>query len=126
MATDYRFGRPVVFDMLCRLFPDVNFIMAHVGHPYYFEALNVLMENKNLYADLAGGGVWNTGVSTVYNVVGKSDYLPLDFTKFIWGSDNCPQAEHIEMTKNTLRVMGANEDYFPDVFGNTIASLLLL
>ncbi len=52
--------------------------------------------NPNVYLDIAGSGPWTDGIPLVYNALGGQKFIPIDFARVLWGSDNClPQAEHL-------------------------------
>ena len=55
-ATDSRFSNPMNFDQLARLFPKVTFVLAHMGYPFFTEAMSVAHANENVYLDISGSG----------------------------------------------------------------------
>ena len=106
-ATNSKYGNPMNFDMIARLFPGMPIILAHMGYPYYTEAWSVAHANNNVYLDIAGSGPWVEGIPLVYNALGGQNYIPIDFQRVIWGSDNClPQAESMARAEVYLRQMG--------------------
>jgi predicted TIM-barrel fold metal-dependent hydrolase len=46
--------RPIYLDTLCRAFPRINWIGAHLGNPWYEEAAETARWNRNLAFDLSG------------------------------------------------------------------------
>lgn len=44
---------PRHIDVVARRFPDVNIIMAHLGHPYEGECIAVIRKHANVYADIS-------------------------------------------------------------------------
>lgn len=53
--------RPVFIDTIAKAFPNLNIIMAHLGMPWYDEAVMVLKYNPNVYTDLAIGNTYTFG-----------------------------------------------------------------
>jgi predicted TIM-barrel fold metal-dependent hydrolase len=47
------FTRPVLIDELAIRFPDLTFIMAHLGHPWEGETLVTIRKHPNVWADLS-------------------------------------------------------------------------
>jgi hypothetical protein len=88
-ATDSRFGHPMNFDRIARLFPGVTWVLAHMGYPHYVEAWSVAHANPNVFLDISGSGPWTDGIPLVYNALGGQQFIPIDFARVLWGSDNC-------------------------------------
>ncbi len=53
-GTKLKFCRPIDVDDVAVDFPDVKFIIAHFGWPWYEEALAVAHRNLNVYFNIAG------------------------------------------------------------------------
>jgi len=47
--------RPYLLDKVARSFPDLKIIAAHLGNPHFQEALSMIAQHGNLYADISGG-----------------------------------------------------------------------
>jgi len=63
----------------------------------------------------------------VFNALGGHQFIPIDFKRVIWGSDNClTQAEHIARSDVYLRQMGCSSSERKMVFGETAKKLLNL
>jgi len=126
-ATSSKYANPMYIDMLTRLFPGISFVLAHMGYPYFSEAWSVAHANTNVYLDIAGSGPWTEAAPIAYNALGGQNYIPIDFRRVIWGSDNClPQAESIARAKVYLKQMGCSSANRKLVFGETAAKLLKL
>jgi hypothetical protein len=126
-ATDSRFAHPMNLDRLSRLFPKVPFVMAHCGYPYFVDAWSVAHANQNIYLDISGSGPWTDGIPLVYNALGGQSFIPIDFNRVVWGSDNClPQAEHIARLSTYMRQIGAGSAQRKLIFGDNAARLLKL
>jgi uncharacterized protein len=49
-----RQAHPLLVDDVAVDFPDVKFIMCHLGNPWFQDAAEVLYKNDNVYADISG------------------------------------------------------------------------
>jgi predicted TIM-barrel fold metal-dependent hydrolase len=124
-ATSTKYAHPMTFDGIARLFPKIPFVLAHMGYPYYVDAWSVAHANPNIYLDIAGSGPWTEGIPVVFNALGGHQFIPVDFKRVLWGSDNClPQAEHIARSEVYLRQMGCASAERKLVFGETAKKLL--
>ena len=48
---------PVLLDPIARAFPDLKMIIAHIGHPWYAEAVCVVRKHTNVFADVSALGL---------------------------------------------------------------------
>jgi uncharacterized protein len=126
-ATSSKYSYPLNFDSIARLFPNMTIVLAHMGYPHYIEAWSVAHANPNIYLDISGSGPWTEGIPIVFNALGGHAFIPLDFARVIWGSDNClTQAEHIARSDVYMRQMGAKSSDRKMIFGGTAQKLLRL
>lgn len=49
-----KFAHPLTMDELAGLYPDLTFIICHLGDPWNIDAAEVIARNKNVYSDLSG------------------------------------------------------------------------
>lgn len=49
-----RMAHPLLVDDVAVDYPDVKFVMCHVGNPWFQDAAEVLYKNENVYADISG------------------------------------------------------------------------
>lgn len=49
-----RHSHPLLVDDLAVDYPDVKFVMCHLGNPWFQDAAEVLYKNDNVYADVSG------------------------------------------------------------------------
>ncbi len=49
-----RQAHPLLVDDVAVDFPDVRFVMCHLGNPWFQDAAEVLYKNDNVYADISG------------------------------------------------------------------------
>ena len=126
-ATSTKYAHPMTFDSVARLFPKMPIVLAHMAYPYYVDAWSVAHANTNIYLDMAGSGPWTEGIPIVFNALGGHQFIPVDFKRVIWGSDNClTQAEHIARSDVYLRQMGCSSADRKLAFGETAKQLLKL
>jgi hypothetical protein len=127
MATNSKYSHPLNFDMISRLFPKMPIVLAHMGYPHYIDAWSVAHANPNVYLDISGSGPWTEGIPVVFNALGGHHFIPIDFNRVLWGSDNClSQAEHISRSDVYMRQMGAKSQDRARIFGDTALELLKL
>jgi predicted TIM-barrel fold metal-dependent hydrolase len=98
-----------------------------MGYPHYVDAWSVAHANPNIYLDISGSGPWTEGIPIVFNSLGGHSFIPVDFHRVIWGSDNClTQSEHIARSEVYMRQMGASSADRRLIFGETARKLLCL
>jgi predicted TIM-barrel fold metal-dependent hydrolase len=121
------FANPMNLDGVAKMFPEMSFIMAHSGYPYFLEAWSVAWANPNIYFDISGSGPWTEGIPVVYTSLGGAAFIPIDFDRVLWGSDNClPQKESIARATMYMRQMGAGKAQRAMIFGETARRLFRL
>jgi predicted TIM-barrel fold metal-dependent hydrolase len=52
--TYLKYNRPMYVDTIAVDFPNINIIMAHMGDPWFAEAISVATKNPNVYLDISG------------------------------------------------------------------------
>ncbi len=125
-ALNSAYGYPMRVDAPSRLFPRIRFVIVHMGFPFLFEAWSVHHANKNVFLDISGTGAWFDGLPVGYAAVGGPAFIPLDFDKIVWGSDNVENpAASRAVADSYLKLMGcADEGQRARAFGATAAGLL--
>ncbi len=127
MHLNTAYGNPMNLDGVAKMFPEISFIMAHSGYPYYLEAWSVAWANPNVYFDISGSGPWVEGIPIVYNGMGGPAFIPIDFDRVLWGSDNVlPLKESMARATVYTRQMGAGKDAREKIFGETARRLFRL
>lgn len=125
-ALSASYAYPMRLDAPSRLFPRIRFVVLDMGFPFLFEAWSVHHANKNVYLDLSGAGPTAGALAVGYAAVGGPAFIPLDFDKVVWGSDNAADAK-VAMTVADahLAMMGcADPARRARVFGDTAARML--
>ncbi|MBI4831113.1 MAG: amidohydrolase family protein [Candidatus Lindowbacteria bacterium] len=65
--------RPDCFDAIARGFPNLKIIGAHLGVPYYWEAVSMATYHENVYFDLTGGCVRALPLPTLRSIFSFAD-----------------------------------------------------
>jgi predicted TIM-barrel fold metal-dependent hydrolase len=121
------YANPMRIDAVAKAFPEVSFIMAHCAYPHFLEAWSVAWANPNVLFDISGSGPWTEGIPVVYTAMGGASFIPVDFDRVLWGSDNClPQQESIARAATYMRQMGAGKSARDKIFGETARRLFRL
>jgi predicted TIM-barrel fold metal-dependent hydrolase len=125
VATGTHWADPIRFDRLARTFPEITWILAHMGMPWCHNAWFTSAVNGNVYLDISGGRHWMKPLPDLRRSFG--DGFAIDFKRVIWGSDNClPPDEHIVFTKQLLGELECPEPDHPAVFGATAREVFRL
>jgi len=80
------FGYPMKLDPVCRLFPNISFIVLDMGYPLMMEAFSVHHGNKNIVLQMGGAGTRMTAPLMAYAALGGAGFIPLDFSRVVFGS----------------------------------------
>jgi predicted TIM-barrel fold metal-dependent hydrolase len=52
--TPMKWANPLLFDEVAMQFPDLKIILAHMGLPWYTDAMVVVRKHRNMYTDITG------------------------------------------------------------------------
>jgi len=94
-----KYSHPLHIDDVAVSFPNIKFILCHLGNPWITDASEVLYKNKNVYADLSGFFLGNaSNVSKEYSkMMNKKTmecfYYCNSVDKIMFGTDY-PLASH--------------------------------
>jgi predicted TIM-barrel fold metal-dependent hydrolase len=101
---------------LAQRFPEVAFIMAHMGGPWYGEnAIEVAKYTENIYLETS---------ATASPLTIRRAVREVGFDRVIWGSDVPYQNTAFELAK--LRIAGLSKKEFDAVSGKNMARILKL
>ncbi len=53
--TPMQWANPLHYDQVAREFPDLKIILAHIGLPWFTDAMIVIRKHPNVFADISGG-----------------------------------------------------------------------
>lgn len=101
-----KYSHPIHMDQVAKLFPKVNFILCHIGNPYFTDAKLVLYNNANLYAD--GSGLFYHQSPAYFQSL-EQDLVQVfayqDQPKILFGTDFpfTPALEHVLFWKKFFR-----------------------
>ncbi|MBN1674315.1 MAG: amidohydrolase family protein [Kiritimatiellae bacterium] len=114
--------RPIFLDAIARAFPALTLIAAHLGGPWYDEALWVIGRNRNVYGDLIGPHKLLAGKSPHY----FESLTGLDRArgKFLFGTDRDLLPRVIEQTKVLLEDFGCSQEEAVKAFYGNMAGIL--
>lgn len=89
-----KYAHPLLVDELAVRYPEVKFIIAHLGNPWLMDTAEVLYKNKNVYADLSGLQVGDAKLfqrfcsQELYLNMFRSSLILADaYDKLVYGSD---------------------------------------
>ncbi len=79
-----KYGRPVFFDILARKYPDIPFILCHMGGSIWTrEAAEMVNQHENVWGDVSG-----SGLPALRRIVREE--IAVDWSKLFWGNDSSP------------------------------------
>lgn len=92
---DLEGSRAIYIKRAAAEFPRVNFILAHLGDPYYEETMDIVHEFDNMFSDFSGayepgtpeGDDFGWAVETFAKTIGR---FPDSYKKILYGTDFCP------------------------------------
>jgi predicted TIM-barrel fold metal-dependent hydrolase len=56
-VSDLRYSQPLLIDTVARRYPELRQVIAHMGHPWQRDTVQVLRSNRHVYADVSG--IWS-------------------------------------------------------------------
>lgn len=111
---------------VARKYPDVNFIVAHMGDPYYDESIQAMHGLRNIFTDFCGAFEPGTEVAadeegTIEKFAHAINQYPDTWKQILYGTDFCPPILLFEIDKYdyTIRKIFA-EDKFEDIYWNNV------
>lgn len=111
-------------EIAARLFPDVNFVIAHMDDPRFDQCIDIVMRNKNLYTDFSGA--YETGTKEGNDVDGAIETFarairrhPGTEKRILYGTDFCPRINlgQLDEYDYSIEKIFAPKDH-PDVYYN--------
>ncbi len=98
-----RYANPLFYDLTARKFPQLQFILCHLGGAvWHEEAAQMVTQHDNVWADISGFGLF-----ALRRLLGAE--ATVDWTKVFWGNDSAPFAYpfNLRLHLATLRQAGA-------------------
>jgi predicted TIM-barrel fold metal-dependent hydrolase len=79
-----KFGNPILFDILARKYPELQFILCHTGGLIWTEAaVQMINQHDNAWGDISG-----FGLLALKKIV--QNRMSVDWSKLFWGNDSSP------------------------------------
>jgi predicted TIM-barrel fold metal-dependent hydrolase len=78
-----RDSHPLLVDDVATRHPELRQVIAHLGHPWQRDAVQVLRTNRNVYADISG--IWTRPVDGFFALVNAQEWGVVD--QLLFGSD---------------------------------------
>lgn len=110
---------PIVLDNVARRFPDLKQIIAHMGHPWQREAVQVVRKNRNVVCDISG--FWTRPMDGYLAMVNAQEWGVID--RLIFGSDY-PLWTPKETVEGLYKLTEVGAPGFPRVETETIDRIL--
>jgi len=110
------FGRPIYLDNIAADFPNVNFILAHFGWPWYEEALAIAYHKGNVFIDISG---WSPKYIPQIVIKYMNSLIP---NKFLFGSDY-PMLQPSRII-NELKQINVKEEVLKLIFYENAKNIL--
>ena len=109
---------------VAREYPDVNFIVAHMGDPYYDESIQAMHGLDNMFTDFCGAFEPGTEVAadeegTIEKFAHAIHQYPDTWKQMVYGTDFCPPILLFEIDKYDYTIRKIfTEDQFEDIYWN--------
>lgn len=79
-----KYGRPIFFDILARKYPEIQFILCHMGGTMWVEeAVQMVNSHDNVWGDISG-----SGIGALKRII--QNRVTVDWSKLFWGNDSQP------------------------------------
>ena len=90
-AAKVRYAHPLLLDDVAVDYPDVRFVMCHLGNPWFVDAAEVLYKNDNVFGDISGLTLKEFSTTfekfTLEQVREMMQYMGDSGTQLLYGSD---------------------------------------
>ena len=116
---DLSVTNPLVVDDVARRFPDLKQVIAHMGHPWQREAVQVIRKNRNVVSDISG--FWTRPMDGYLALVNAQEWGVVD--RLIFGSD-FPLWTPQETIDGLYKLTEIGASGFPRVTEDTIKTIL--
>ncbi len=112
---------------VARLFPTVNFVVAHMDDPRYAECARIVSETDNMFTDVSGayepgtpeGDDISWAINTFKNAI---DPYPNLYKKILYGTDFCPpiNLSAIDEYEQTVAALFPEEQHQDIYYNNAL------
>lgn len=124
---DSSFAQPVYIDYPARKYSHINFIIAHMGEPWFLQTWRLAEFNPNVCLDLTLRKVEMEVLVNLCNSLNlfTNLFAAIGYSRIIWGSDNMkPPKQSIQDAIELLRKMGIPDECHNAIFGGTAQKIL--
>ena len=109
---------------VARMYPEVNFIVAHMGDPYYDESIQAMHDLGNMFTDFCGAFEPGTEVAadeegTIEKFAHAIHQYPDTWKQVLYGTDFCPPILLFEIHKYDYTIGKIfPQERFRDIYWN--------
>lgn len=128
--------RPYHFDKICRRFPALKIVGAHLGVPHQNEAICISMTYKNVYYDFCGAGGSKLWVSELKKLLApfpgadmkdpEQNVAKQYFKKFVFATDNPPVHVWKKNSEDIMDYLGIDPETRQDFYWRNAAKIFNL
>ena len=128
--TPMEYGRPIHLDDPVQDFPELKFIVAHLGYPWAEELLVLMRKLPNLYADISASVLYRPSI-LAWNIAMAKEYKVLD--RILFGTDYpvTKQKQYVDWLRNSYNPIAEknayptlNQQEIDGILGGNAAQLL--
>ncbi len=73
LKAEIKYAHPINVDEVAVCFPNVKFVLCHLGNPWIMDAVEVMSKNSNVHADISGFMMGKVDASTKEYLKGRRD-----------------------------------------------------
>ena len=121
-----KYSRPIYYEAIPRLFPKIKIILAHMGWPWYMEAITLAYLTPNVYLDICTE--FTTATEDLKVEALRFALKTIGSERLLYASDATPLSwefmkEHLNKTIQLLRRAGATNDDLRKILGENACKL---
>jgi len=116
------YGKPIHLDDPVQDFPELKFIVAHLGYPWTEELLVLMRKLPNLYADISASVLYRPSI-LAWNLAMAKEYKVID--RILFGTDYpvTKQKQYIDWVRNKYNQI-AEKNAYPTLHHQEIEKIL--
>ena len=120
--TPMEYGKPIHLDDPVQDFPELKFIVAHLGYPWTEELLVLMRKLPNLYADISASVLYRPSI-LAWNLAMAKEYKVID--RILFGTDYpvAKQKQYIDWVRNKYNQI-AEKNAYPTLHLQEIEKIL--
>jgi uncharacterized protein len=88
LAAPLTYAQPLLLDEIALRYPDLKMVIAHVGHPWFEDAIAVMRRHQNVFADISAlvSRPWHLYQILISAIEYRADHKLLFGTDYPWGT----------------------------------------